>query len=118
MKRDPYRKERVADVLMRALMQIIHQKSAYFRFNDITISFIKMSNDLRMANVYCRCLSSTGPMDATEMITDLNTRAAFIRRRLAPLVHLKFLPALRFYYDNSLEEENRFRHLLHRIRQG
>ena len=118
MKKDPYRKERVADVLMRALMQIFNQRSAYFKFDHITISFIKMSNDLRIANVYCRCLSSTEATHATEMIKDLNARAAFIRYRLAPLVHLKFLPDLRFHYDNSLEEENRFRHLFHRIQQG
>ena len=118
MKKDPYRKERVADVLTRALMQILNQRSAYFRFDNITVSFIKMSNDLRIANVYCRCLSLTGAADATEMIADLNARSAFIRHGLASLVHLKFLPDLRFHYDNSLEEENRFRHLFHRIHQS
>ena len=118
VKKDPHRKDRVANVLIRALTQILHRKNSYFQSQSITVSFIKMTNDLRIANVYCRCVADDPEIKPADLIRDLNEKRQFIRHNLGPLLSLKFLPDLVFHYDHRPEEESYVQHLLNRVRES
>ena len=104
MERLSHRRERVGRVLMRALAQVLAENNFHLASMIITLSSVKMSADLRVAHIYFRhiLLESEKEIGQEDVTRFLKSRTNIIRRRLASLVHLKFLPELRFHYDEEL----------------
>lgn len=70
----------------------------------ITVPEVRMSNDLKLANVYIMPL---GGEAAPEVVAALNRHHRFIRGRIAPELDLKFAPEVRFFVDDTFEEFGR-----------
>lgn len=70
----------------------------------ITIPEVRMTPDLRLANVYVMPLGGAG---AEAVIDALNRNKKFIRANVAKDVNLKFAPDLRFHYDETFDEVSR-----------
>lgn len=76
----------------------------------ISVSEVRMSPDLRVANAYVKAL---GRDDQTETLAGLNRSAKFVRKRLGPeLRHMKYMPEIRFRDDTSYENYNKIEQLL------
>ena len=67
----------------------------------ITVPEVRMSPDLKLANVYVMPL---GGARAAEIAAALNRHQRFIRGQLAPAIDLKFAPELRFFVDETFEQ--------------
>jgi ribosome-binding factor A len=67
----------------------------------ITVPEVRMSPDLKLANVYIMPL---GGARAAEIVAALNRHQRFIRGRLAPAIDLKFSPELRFFVDETFDQ--------------
>lgn len=82
----------------------------------ITVPEVRMSPDLKLANVYVMPL---GGERAAEVTAALNRHHKFIRGRLAPELNLKFAPDVRFFVDETFDEFGRIDALLRseRVRQ-
>ena len=82
----------------------------------ITVPEVRMSPDLKLANVYVMPL---GGERAAEVTAALNRHSRFIRGRLAPELNLKFAPDVRFFVDTTFDEFGRIDALLRtdRVRQ-
>ena len=81
----------------------------------ITIAEVAMSPDLRTATVYVLPLGAEAAQTETA-VAALNRAGPALRRMLAPMVSLKFLPGLRFVADTSFEQAGRIETLLHEAR--
>ncbi|WP_116652371.1 30S ribosome-binding factor RbfA [Pelagibacterium sediminicola] len=72
--------------------------------STITVPEVRMTPDLRIANVYVMPL---GGENTADVVDALNTHAKFIRGRVAPLLNLKYAPEFRFFVDTTFDEYGR-----------
>jgi ribosome-binding factor A len=110
MTKDPNRPRRVAELIKRELAQIIPRELEDPRAHKITLTGAEISRDFSSARIYFSLLS--GAAEAKEVAKALNHAAGFLRHTLMHRVALRTVPALRFYFDESLERGARVDSLL------
>ena len=77
---------------------------------SITVSFVKMSKDLRMANVYIMPL---GGEDQTNIINNLNDNKYIFQKFLSKAkLNSKFTPKVHFFLDDIFDEAEKIEKLL------
>ena len=74
---------------------------------------MKVTDDLKLAKVYLSFLENKKPTD--DIIGILSEKHNLIRHHLGQKLTLKYIPQLRFYYDNTMEQAERIDHLLEKI---
>jgi len=78
--------------------------------NSITVSFVKMSKDLRMANVYIMPL---GGQNQNNIIEKLNENKFIFQKFLSKAkLNSKFTPKIHFYLDDTFDEAEKIEKLL------
>ena len=77
--------------------------------NMITVTEVKMSQDLKVAKAYVLPL---GGKDADEVINKLKEYSFLIRKILSKKVLIKFLPKLLFRKDESFEYAEKIENLI------
>ena len=81
-----------------------------FSINSITVSFVKMSKDLRMANVYIMPL---GGQNQNNIIHELNENKFIFQKFLSKAkLNSKFTPKIHFYLDDTFDEAEKIEKLL------
>ncbi len=77
---------------------------------SVTISEVQMTPDLKKATAF---IATLGTDDVNVIIPVLNKHyPKAIRKLLAPKLHLKFLPEVRFKLDTSFDEAQKIHRLL------
>jgi len=77
---------------------------------SITVSFVKMSKDLRMANVYIMPL---GGKDKADIINNLNDNKYIFQKFLSKAkLNSKFTPKIHFFLDDTFDEAEKIEKLL------
>ena len=108
------RKKRYADSLKRTLGQIIETKLNDPQKGFITLTKVKMSPDLRIASVYYTVLGDDVQKKATAKFFEKSN--AYIKVELRPFITSRWIPELRFFYDETLEQAYRIEQLLEKIK--
>ena len=81
-----------------------------FETTSITISYVKMSKDLRIANVY---LMPLGGENKNKIIEEINTQKYIFQKFLSKArLNSKFKPKINFYLDESFDEAEKIEKLL------
>ena len=81
-----------------------------FETTSITISYVKMSNDLRIANVY---LMPLGGENKNKIIEEINSQKYVFQKFLSKArLNSKFTPKINFYLDDSFDEAEKIEKLL------
>ena len=81
-----------------------------FATTSITISFVKMSKDLRIANVY---LMPLGGENKNKIIEEINSQKFIFQKFLSKAkLNSKFTPKINFYLDDSFDEAEKIEKLL------
>ena len=81
-----------------------------FEISSITISYVKMSKDLRIANVY---LMSLGGVNKNNIIEELNDKKIIFQKFLSRAkLNSKFTPKINFFLDDSFDEAEKIEKLL------
>ena len=81
-----------------------------FETTSITISFVKMSKDLRIANVY---LMPLGGENKNKIIEQINSQKYIFQKFLSKAkLNSKFTPKINFYLDDSFDEAEKIEKLL------
>ncbi len=83
------------------------------RIGFVTITGVKVSDDIRHATIYYTVMGSDEAKKST--LHGLNSSLGFIRREVSKELRLRFAPELIFKYDESLEYGNRIDQLLKEI---
>lgn len=110
---DSRRVQRFADLIKRNLSNIIEFKLEDPRKGMITLTRVKVSADLKIATVYYTVLGDTDQRELTKGI--LTKSNAFLRNELKPFITSRWLPELRFFYDESFRQAERINELLKQI---
>ena len=81
-----------------------------FHTTSITISYVKMSKDLRLANVYVMPL---GGENKIKIIQELNEKKYIFQKFLSKSrLNSKFTPKIIFFLDDSFDEAEKIEKLL------
>ena len=104
MAREFSRTNRISEVVMRELAQMIQLELSDPRVGMVTVSHVDVTSDLKYAKVFVTRLNGfDSDQDVKECLKGLSNAAGFLRRGLAKRVELRAIPELRFLYDKSLE---------------
>ena len=106
------RQLRVGEMIKQSLSMIFIRNEAKvpnLETNTITVTEVKMSQDLKIAKAYVLPL---GGKNAEEIIHALKQYSFLIRKILSQKVALKFLPKLIFRKDESFEYAEKIENLI------
>lgn len=99
MKRGYERTQRIAELIQKALAQMLLQDMAD-QFALVTITSVTVTRDLSYAKIYVSVLADDNEK-IKETIAALNRAAKSFRFHLAREVKLRVVPELKFVYDES-----------------
>ena len=81
-----------------------------FKTTSVTVSYVKMSKDLRIANVYLMPLAGE---NKNIIIEELNEKKYIFQKFLSKAkLNSKFTPRINFYLDDSFDEAEKIKKLL------
>jgi ribosome-binding factor A len=110
---DNRRNRKVADQIKSEMSWILQQKFTDPQQGMITVTKVKISRDLKHATVYFSVLGQNIDVKVSEKA--LKNAVPFLRRELGHRVKMKFVPELRFFYDDSLEYAEHIAELFNKI---
>ncbi len=106
------RQLRVGEMIKQSLSMIFIRNEAKLPnldTNTITVTEVRMSQDLKIAKAYVLPL---GGKDADEIINKLKEYSYLIRKILSQKVMVKFLPKILFKKDESFEYAEKIENLI------
>ncbi len=111
----PYaRADRVAGEVQKELADLLIRKLKDPRLGGVLISGVKMTPDLKLANVY---FSFSGDENERQKaLKGLESATGFIRQELGRRMELRYTPNIRFYYDTSFDYGERIENLIQKLR--
>lgn len=99
--------ERLQEEIKRTLNEIIEFEARDPRIGLVTITWVKLSPDLRHATVYLDFLEGEA-----ELLELFKRDRGFFRRELAKRLDLRYTPELRFREDEAIRRARRIDELL------
>jgi ribosome-binding factor A len=107
------RSERVAGEIQRIVSEILRKDIDDPRLNRVAVSGVKMSSDLRNARIYFTL--SPGKYTHEDAAEGFTRAMGYIKRVLAAHLGLRYMPELRFFYDESFDYGSRIDQVLKSI---
>ena len=95
------RSDRVSGQIQKVLSEILLKKIKDPRLEAATITSVKMSRDLKFARVYF--VTSGGKESMEEATEGFKSALGYVKRKLAAQLGLRYMPELRFFYDDSFD---------------
>ena len=109
------RQLRVGEMIKQSLGMIFVRNEAKIpnlETNNITVTEVKMSQDLKIAKAYVLPL---GGKDADKIVNILKEFSFLIRKILSKKITMKFLPKILFAKDESFEYAEKIENLIKQI---
>lgn len=107
------RLEKVASLLRHELGSLISRECAEAGCGFTTVTDVRMTPDLRLAKVYVSIFGDEAVREKT--LKHLENRKKEIRHQMAGRVSMKYLPALQFYHDATLDRVMHLEQLIKKI---
>ena len=108
------RQIRFGEVIRSLISDCLLREDFYFNeieMTSITVSFVKMSKDLRIANIYFMPLGGGEFKD--KLLDNLNNNKYIFQKYIAfAKLKSKFTPKINFYIDNTFDEAEKIKKLL------
>jgi ribosome-binding factor A len=86
------------------------------RLEGVLISRVEVTDDLQSARVYVRRELGGDEKAVKGALKALGTAAARLRRIAGAALGLRYMPELRFFYDDSLDKVSRIEELLREVK--
>lgn len=102
--------ERIREILGRALLDLTDP-----RFELVTITRVIVNRDLREAKVYWNVYGDSRRVDDTTAA--FITAGGLLRRIVGEKLQIKFVPQLKFFYDDTLDTVAEVEKLLARVEE-
>ncbi len=109
------RPERVADILREEISQIVGFELEDPRLTMVTVTVVRLSDNLRDARVYVTIAGDEKEHQAA--LSALRHAAPYVRKQLGLSLNLPRTPEIHFVRDLIEEQGERVDHLLYRIEQ-
>jgi len=113
----PYtRAERIGVSIQVAITELLHKKMQDPRVEMATISGVKISSDLMIANVYITIFGDKHRI--SEAMKGFNNSKGYIKKNIAPKLGLRHMPELRFFHDDSFDRAAKMDALIKSATEG
>jgi len=109
------RADRVADLIKQEIADILRREAGDPRIANITVTDVRLTDDLRSARVYVVELGKDRL--SPELEKGLSKAKGFLKRELGKRLQLRYIPELAFFYDPSFEYGSRIEKLLKEVRK-
>ena len=96
------RAARVAELVRQEIASLLNQGVKDPRIGFISVMHVKMSSDLRYANVYVSLMGDE--KEKKSSLIGLRQATGFMRRELGKNLRLRYTPELRFFEDTTLDD--------------
>ena len=106
--------ERISDALIEQISYIVSNKVKNKDINFVTITDVKVSNDLSFAKVYFTVLDDS-KIDLT--LKALKEASGYIRHELRDRIDIRQIPELTFVYDESINEAKKIEDIIEKIHE-
>ena len=107
-----HRIDKVERLIKEQVSLIFLQRIREPEFGFITITYVKVSPDLKQAKIYFSVLEK----EKRELVLDkIQNKIKFIRSELAHRISMKFTPELKFYLDDRIDYVERIENLIDKI---
>ena len=107
---------RLCDQIQEEISDIIHRKLKDPRIGFVSVTMVKLTADLSLANVYVSGMGTS--VDMEKSVACLGGAASFIRSELGRRLRIKRIPELIFRYDDSAERGARIDSILKNLKEG
>lgn len=104
------RADRVGDLIKAELSRLVIRDVADPRIGNVTITDVKVTDDLQLARVFFVRFGEAGCSDET--FEGLRGATGFFRREMAKILKLRRVPNLEFFFDASFDQGDRIEQLL------
>lgn len=98
------------------ITKILKVKAKNPKFSDLTITDVKLTNDLSYATIIWY-LYSQDQTKVKEIAQELEKVKSFCRKELAQISSAYKVPQLRFKYDQTVDQANRIEDILNKLKE-
>ena len=109
------RMQKVANQIKTELGWLIEHKLRDPEKGFVTLTRVRLTSDLKLASIHFSVLGDENQRVLSEKI--LKKAIPFMKRELGERLKLRYIPDLRFFYDDSLEYSNKIASLLNKIHE-
>lgn len=103
--------DRLNNTFMEEISKIIHEEIKDRDVGFVTITDVRITNDLSFAKIYITSLGD----NREKTLSALNKASGFIRSMLCDKVKIRKMPELHFVYDESIEYGKKIEDIIERI---
>ncbi len=107
------RSEKVAEAIHEMVSGLLVKGLKDPRIGFVTLTGVKVTDDLHLATIYFTVIGSEEEKSATEK--GLNSARGFIRKEMGKSLRMRYVPDIIFRYDESVEYGSRIESLLKEI---
>ncbi|MFO7555156.1 MAG: 30S ribosome-binding factor RbfA [Desulfobacterales bacterium] len=107
------RSDRVGCQIQKVLSDLLLKRVKDPRLKTVTITGVKMARDLKLARIYF--ITSGGKKNMEAAVEGFKSAFGYVKRKLAAQLGLRYMPELRFFYDESFEYGEHIDKILDRI---
>jgi ribosome-binding factor A len=107
------RPEKVAETIHELVSELLVKGLKDPRIGFVTITGVKMTNDLHLATIYFTVIGDGTSQKSSEK--GLNSAKGFIRKEIGKNLHMRYIPDLIFRYDESVEYGRRIETILNEL---
>ncbi|MGD8768841.1 MAG: 30S ribosome-binding factor RbfA [Desulfobacterales bacterium] len=108
------RSDRVSGQIQKVLSEILLKKVKDPRLEKASITDVKMSRDLRIARIYFVAPGNQKSLE--EAAEGFKSALGYVKRTLARRLGLRYMPDLKFFYDESFDYGSRIDKVLKAVK--
>lgn len=109
------RVRKVEIAIQKEFSKILQREIKDPRISFVTVTKVKVSEDLKIANIYVSVYGSEEEKE--QSMKGLKSAKGYIRSLFGKRFNLRFTPEIRFFFDKSIEEGIRITKLISEIRE-
>ena len=110
------RSDRVSGLIQKVLSDILKKDINDPRLTMATITGVKVSRDLRIARIYFSI--SGGKQKIKNAASGFESAKGYVKRTLAGKLGLRYMPDIKFFYDETFDYGSHIDELLKQIKTG
>ncbi len=104
--------ERISDALIEQISYILAREVKNKKINFVTITDVKVSNDLSFAKIYFTVLDESKKEETSKALKEAS---GFIRHELRDRIDIRQIPELTFVYDESIENAKKIEDIIDKL---
>lgn len=108
------RTDRVAEAYQHGLSELLCYKIRDPRLAGVSVTNVVFTPDLSLAKIYFRV--PEGKARESQVIEGFEKSKGFLKRELAQKINIRYVPDLKFYYDEHVEMRSRIDELFQEIK--